>query len=160
MPFMALDLLTEEAWSGRIERLYRHDCESFAWVLLWICCRYDVGNEISDPPLSKFITHDYEECYNAKAPILRRLWKIHPTESYKRFWPVVGDFIERLIRANERRASRDSAAARQANIDPAALQPLIPLEELPIDVEEPLQIYHNVLKRFGLEDLITRSISV
>jgi hypothetical protein len=33
-PFMALDLLTDEAWDGKVERLYRHDCESFVWVLL------------------------------------------------------------------------------------------------------------------------------
>jgi hypothetical protein len=34
IPFMAIDLLTKDAWSGHIERQYRHDCESFAWVLL------------------------------------------------------------------------------------------------------------------------------
>jgi hypothetical protein len=44
-PFMALDLLTDAAWDGKIERLYRHDCESFAWVLLWVCCRYEGGKQ-------------------------------------------------------------------------------------------------------------------
>jgi hypothetical protein len=28
-PFMALDLLTDEAWDSKVERLYRHDCKSF-----------------------------------------------------------------------------------------------------------------------------------
>jgi len=57
--FMALDLLTEEAWNGHVERLYRHDCESFAWVLLWICCRYHNGKVINDPPLKRFITDSF-----------------------------------------------------------------------------------------------------
>ena len=30
MPFMALGLLTEDAWDSKVRRLYRHDCESFA----------------------------------------------------------------------------------------------------------------------------------
>ena len=50
MPFMALDLLTEDAWAGKVQRLYRHDCESFAWVLLCICSRYDNGAQITNPP--------------------------------------------------------------------------------------------------------------
>ena len=52
MPFMALDFLTEDAWDCKVPRLYRHDCESFAWVLLWICCRYVGGQKIHNAPLS------------------------------------------------------------------------------------------------------------
>jgi Fungal protein kinase len=82
MPFMALDLLTDEAWKGMITRLYRHDCESFAWVLLWICCRYDGGKEIPNPPLGEFITHDYKQCFEKKHTIISRLENIAPTPSY------------------------------------------------------------------------------
>jgi hypothetical protein len=42
---MALDLLYE---SG-VPRLYRHDAESFAWVLLWICGHYDNGSMVDNP---------------------------------------------------------------------------------------------------------------
>jgi hypothetical protein len=82
MPFMALDLLTDEAWKGMITRLYRHDCESFAWVLLWICCRYDGGKEIPNPPLGEFITHDYKLCFKEKYTIISKLKNIAPTPSY------------------------------------------------------------------------------
>ncbi|KAF9779224.1 hypothetical protein BJ322DRAFT_1013571, partial [Thelephora terrestris] len=34
-PFMALDLLSNEA--SKVKRLYRHDAESFAWRLIYIC---------------------------------------------------------------------------------------------------------------------------
>ncbi|KAG1764448.1 hypothetical protein EDD22DRAFT_883542 [Suillus occidentalis] len=33
VPFMALDLLTPEAIAGDVEHMYRHDAESFIWVL-------------------------------------------------------------------------------------------------------------------------------
>jgi Fungal protein kinase len=39
VPFMTLDLLSKDAMDGNITRLYRQDCESFVWVLLWICLR-------------------------------------------------------------------------------------------------------------------------
>ena len=37
MPFMALDLLNPEASRGMVQRRYRHDAESFAWCLVYIC---------------------------------------------------------------------------------------------------------------------------
>jgi hypothetical protein len=63
MPFMA-----EDAWEGKITRLYRHDCESFAWALLWICCHYDNGKEINNAPLSELITYDYIRCFKKNTP--------------------------------------------------------------------------------------------
>ncbi|KAF9644598.1 hypothetical protein BDM02DRAFT_3102628 [Thelephora ganbajun] len=37
LPFMALDLLSEEGLRGEIPRRYRHEAESFAWVLICLC---------------------------------------------------------------------------------------------------------------------------
>lgn len=37
LPFMALDLLSEEGLRGDILRLYRHEAESFAWSLIRFC---------------------------------------------------------------------------------------------------------------------------
>jgi hypothetical protein len=42
-PFLALDLLTKDAQDGKVERRYRHDLESFLWVLMWITACYDNG---------------------------------------------------------------------------------------------------------------------
>ena len=90
MPFMALDLLTEDAWDGKIPRLYRHDCESFAWVLLWICCRYEDGKEIHEAPLSDLITHDFEVCLGKKSGlILRNFANLAPRKPYETFWDAV-----------------------------------------------------------------------
>ena len=94
MPFMALDLLTEEAWRGKIERRYRHDCESFTWVLLWICCRYNNGKEISNPPLGDFITNDYTWCFGEKCAIYgTSAANITPTDSYQQFWTAAVSLV-------------------------------------------------------------------
>ncbi|GBE83532.1 hypothetical protein SCP_0505860 [Sparassis crispa] len=39
VPFMALDLLMPDYYSGKITRLYRHDLESFVWVLPFVLLR-------------------------------------------------------------------------------------------------------------------------
>ncbi|KAG0706458.1 hypothetical protein DFH29DRAFT_1022318 [Suillus ampliporus] len=43
VPFMALDLLTPEGQQGNVKHLYRHDLESFVWVLAWVSLRYRNG---------------------------------------------------------------------------------------------------------------------
>ncbi len=96
MPFMALDLHSDEAWKGEVERRYRHHCESFAWVLLWICCRYDKGEEIPDPPLRKWITDDHNDCHDAKLGVITRLNKTAPTPSYKEYWDASVELVKKF----------------------------------------------------------------
>jgi Fungal protein kinase len=98
MPFMALDLLTKDAWDGKIERRYRHDCESFVWVLLWICCRYDNGKEISNAPLSEFMTHSYNQCFESKLAILSKLQTTTATASYKGSWDAMVRLVTHFVR--------------------------------------------------------------
>ncbi|KIM38558.1 hypothetical protein M413DRAFT_42752, partial [Hebeloma cylindrosporum] len=45
-PFLALDLLAPERQGSKVERRYRHDLESFFWVLAWITACYDDGVEL------------------------------------------------------------------------------------------------------------------
>ncbi|GJJ09879.1 hypothetical protein Clacol_004103 [Clathrus columnatus] len=46
IPFIAIDLLSPSAEEGKVRHLYRHDLESFAWVLFWVVSHYDEGKEI------------------------------------------------------------------------------------------------------------------
>ncbi|KAF8871145.1 hypothetical protein BD779DRAFT_1478399 [Infundibulicybe gibba] len=64
MPFMALDLLQTQ--NPNMKREYRHDVESFAWVLLWICCTYENGEEIRERPLQAFTQPDFHATYEEK----------------------------------------------------------------------------------------------
>jgi hypothetical protein len=93
MPFMALDLLAD----GKIERRYRHDCESFAWVLLWICCRYKNGKEIKNPPLREFITHNYRRCFEKKLSSFSTRQKMKATNSYKDFWDASVALVRHFV---------------------------------------------------------------
>ena len=97
MPVMALDLLTKDAWTGKVERLYRHDCESFVWVLLWICSRYDNGAEIKNPPFNQFITSDFLQCYEKKHTCGTEISKIKPTASYEKYWLAPVRLIEEIL---------------------------------------------------------------
>ena len=47
MPFMAVDLLEQSP----TVHMYRHDLESFFYVLVWITSRFHKGKEIEKPPL-------------------------------------------------------------------------------------------------------------
>ncbi|KIK40977.1 hypothetical protein CY34DRAFT_27346, partial [Suillus luteus UH-Slu-Lm8-n1] len=43
VPFMAIELLMHEAIEGQVKHLYRHNTESFIWVLTWVCLHYQEG---------------------------------------------------------------------------------------------------------------------
>ena len=78
LPFMALDLLSEEGLSGGIPRRYRHEAESFAWCL--ICLYFATakdskgGNRTRSPhPLQRWFT-DWESSLDAKFALQ---WRDH-----------------------------------------------------------------------------------
>ncbi|KAG9022616.1 hypothetical protein FRB95_014525 [Tulasnella sp. JGI-2019a] len=56
LPFMALDLLGPNGLEGKVPHLYRHDLESFYWVLMWICSTFVDLYAIAPPPLYKWTT--------------------------------------------------------------------------------------------------------
>ncbi|KAJ2972550.1 hypothetical protein NUW54_g12245 [Trametes sanguinea] len=54
VPFMAIDLLTPEGLKGDVAVLYRHELESFIWVLIWAVCCYHNGTMIHSAPYGMF----------------------------------------------------------------------------------------------------------
>ena len=87
-PFMALDLLTEPGHSGVLPRLYRHELESFSWVLLW------AGLSVPrvDPPFKKWLTLDNRGIYHAK-------FAFAPSFSVSGKSTVLFNFTERTLKA-------------------------------------------------------------
>ncbi|KAG2121591.1 hypothetical protein DEU56DRAFT_715615, partial [Suillus clintonianus] len=74
VPFMSLDLLTEEAIAGEVEHVYRHDAESFIWVLTWICLRYEEGKLLrKGRPLDEWLTVDAIACHKEKTSFISKL---------------------------------------------------------------------------------------
>ncbi|KAG2132297.1 uncharacterized protein EDB93DRAFT_1255273 [Suillus bovinus] len=71
VPFMALELLTPEAIAGEVEHVYRHDAESFIWVLTWVCLQYEKGKLLSKGrPLGEWLTVDAKGCHEKKSSFI------------------------------------------------------------------------------------------
>jgi Fungal protein kinase len=137
MPFMALDLLTKDAWAGKVERLYRHDCESFAWVLLWICSRYDKGAEIEHPPFKEFITSDFSLCCVMKRSCDLTIRQIKPTASYQNYWRAAYELVFHVL-------DKMAAANRVLTRGAPRLEPTD---------DEVVRDYQDVLKQAGFNDV-------
>ncbi|KAI0728517.1 hypothetical protein C8Q72DRAFT_994638 [Fomitopsis betulina] len=71
IPFMALDLLTEDYWCGGLERLYRHDLEAFTWVTVYYAWAFDnEGIEDMHSIVRGWLTPDYVQCRHLKLDFL------------------------------------------------------------------------------------------
>ena len=71
IPFMALDLLRPDGQSGKVEHVYRHDLESFIWVLVWLTLLYKDGEKVSGS-IDDWAKVDANSCYLAKLGFLNR----------------------------------------------------------------------------------------
>jgi hypothetical protein len=96
---MAIELLTKDAIEGKVKHLYRHDAESFLWVLAWVSLRYKTGQLLNRPrPLDQWLSLDAIECRKEKNDFLntgRHYMK--PSRSHKDSWKVVRHCFE-LVR--------------------------------------------------------------
>ncbi|KAG2355773.1 hypothetical protein BDR07DRAFT_1302159 [Suillus spraguei] len=100
VPFMAVELLTEEAIKGKVKHLYRHDAESFIWVLIWVCLRYKAGRLLRKRrPLDEWLKVDAVGCRKEKNDFLITSHsRIKPSESHKgSSWKVVRSSL-RVVR--------------------------------------------------------------
>jgi hypothetical protein len=104
LPFMAVELLDEEGFDGKIPRRYEHELESFAWVLVWVS-RCVVGGQESEPPrrLKQWLGHDNDGVYTSKIVFILEQRDIPTTPDYRwlesalRRWIESWDFIFRQI---------------------------------------------------------------
>jgi len=96
LPFMALDLLSKEGICGKIPRRYRHEAESFAWCLIYLCL------SMAEDTDGKIYTRDPHPL-----PELFRSWKTSRDFKFALFWceydnpdvPLVHPNTEPLARA-------------------------------------------------------------
>ncbi|KAG1852495.1 hypothetical protein F4604DRAFT_1933644 [Suillus subluteus] len=71
VPFMAIDLLKENAISGKTTHLCRHDAESLVCVLVWVCLRYQEGKLLnSGRRLDTWLKVDANGCRQKKATLM------------------------------------------------------------------------------------------
>ncbi|KAG1824081.1 hypothetical protein EV424DRAFT_735504 [Suillus variegatus] len=99
VPFMALDLLKPDAIAGRVEHVYRHDAESFVWVLAWICLRYRKGKLLRKRrPLDEWLTVDAMGCLKEKTGFLAMLSTMGATRSHKKSFKVAFESLQVIMK--------------------------------------------------------------
>jgi hypothetical protein len=104
VPFMTLDLLTKEGQRGEVKHLYRHDLESFMWVLPWVFLRYKDGELLtSGRPFDEWATKDAETVGEKKSFFLENLFKFQPPGIDMRMWSLVADCLDVLYKEGSRR---------------------------------------------------------
>ncbi|KAG2049304.1 hypothetical protein BDR06DRAFT_1023958 [Suillus hirtellus] len=127
VPFMALDLLTKDGQQGKVKHLYRHDLESFMWVLAWICLRYRQGVLLSRRLrlLDEWATLDAIACGEKKLVFLNNLTPFAPSDIDKLTWGVLVNCMLVLKRdANNRyylRFTSSSGESQQPNAEDSDL---------------------------------------
>lgn len=83
LPFMALELLDDRGFDGKIPRRYDHELESFAWVLVWVSRCVTGREECKSPPrLKEWLSNNNEEVYKSKFVFVGRQSEITTTPDY------------------------------------------------------------------------------
>jgi hypothetical protein len=104
VPFMALDLLSKQGQRGEIKHLYRHDLESFMWVLAWVCLHYKGGKLLtSGRPLDEWATKDAETVAKEKTFFLYHLWDYQRPGIDQHMWRLMVHCFAVLHRQQRRR---------------------------------------------------------
>jgi hypothetical protein len=85
MPFISTEQLID-GWTGNIKREYRHELESFCWVLYWICRCFSDQKETIPPNCQRWLTNDPHNCLaNRTSDVLFWSGIPLPSPDYERF---------------------------------------------------------------------------
>ncbi|KAI9064557.1 hypothetical protein FKP32DRAFT_1675516 [Trametes sanguinea] len=97
VPFLAIDLLTPDGLKGNVAVLYRHELESFIWVLIWAVCCYDNGTMIRSAPdgMSNWNVRQPLNCGSLKHAFILRNEAIKPASDG---WVYGANLAKRLVR--------------------------------------------------------------
>lgn len=130
IPFMALDLLSKKGQRGEVKHLYRHDLESFVWVLVWVSLRYKDGRLLSrkSRPFDEWATVDAETCGEKKSFFQTNFLQYESFAVDQRMWELVMDCLQLLKADAYRRETIGYKMRRQAGVDG-----LIMAEEVELD---------------------------
>ena len=107
VPFMAIDLLTDEYWKGTIKRYYHHELESFIWVIVFVFLLYQDGKRQSNKYVTPWMTSNYNTCRKEKGDFYSEtLREVEPSvqKDYATFWLLPRRLCTSLARQNLQRS--------------------------------------------------------
>ncbi|KAG1895317.1 uncharacterized protein F5891DRAFT_1151743 [Suillus fuscotomentosus] len=121
VPFMALELLTEEGQQGKVKHLYRHDLESFMWVFVWIFFRYREGIlPQGSRPLDQWATLGAIACGEKKSAFLVNPFRHLPadldtseSDTNWSLWILIVECFEVLLALTSSRFKRNLRKLRK-----------------------------------------------
>ncbi|KAG1893862.1 uncharacterized protein F5891DRAFT_1256933 [Suillus fuscotomentosus] len=145
VPFMALDLLTEEGQRGEVKHLYRHDLESFMWCFAWISLRYKNGAPLPRGlrPLDEWATLGAVACGEKKYVFQGRMKKFSaPSHIDSSLWAFLVDCLGMLNRHHFNRWEADTPTN---------------CEESDSDIDAFLQSFENTKGWAALSKLLSKS---
>jgi len=124
LPFMAMELLHEEGFEGKTPRRYRHELESFAWVLVWVSrCVLDGEERERPPPLNEWLGNNNYEVYKSKLAFMFHQRDTPMTPDYESFGMAIDSWVD-IWDSYQRLAKRPRTPFTEKT-DPEHLQALI-----------------------------------
>jgi len=94
LPFMAVELLEDEGFDGKVPRRYDHELESFCWVLVWVSRCVLGGQESVRPPiLGEWLGNSNLAVCGAKLRFITLRQKIPTTRDYEPWSRVTDDWV-------------------------------------------------------------------
>jgi len=151
LPFMAVELLNEKGFNGKVPRRYDHELESFAWVLVWVSrCVLD-GEESEPPPaLKEWLANSNRLVYLSKSSFYKDQADTPTTSDYESLGMVTSHWVRIWNNYSRKRedlqfeASLETCSIEQIETSSEYLQALIqactkcakadPIASVPIDV--------------------------
>jgi hypothetical protein len=93
IPFMAIDILCEDFWKGKIPRMYRHELEGFIWVLPWVLFQFQDKQYTPHGIFKTWIDIKYSTVQSAKRSFYIEFGSLVPDftpgEAWQEQWPLV-----------------------------------------------------------------------
>jgi len=94
LPFVALELLQNEGFDGKIPRRYELELESFSWVLVWVSRCVFGGQESQPPPrLRQWLHNSNDLVFTSKSGFIIERQMIPTTPDYKCFGKLTDKWV-------------------------------------------------------------------
>ena len=94
LPFMAVELLEDEGFDGKVPRRYEHELESFSWVLLWVSRCVLGGRESERPPvLGDWLGNNNVAVRRAKLDFINQRRRIPTTPDHESWSKIIDNWV-------------------------------------------------------------------
>jgi hypothetical protein len=104
VPFMAIDILCDDFWKGKIPRMYRHELEGHIWVLPWVLFQYHDKKYTPHRLFDSWVNIKVDFVQSVKGNFCSKVGRpvpmYTPRDSWEEQWPLVPYTMCTLNRLN------------------------------------------------------------